>query len=452
MGAIVAGHIDQNRLSALLERESATFAERTARSAALLREARQCMPDGVPMAWMAGLYAHPPLFVAGGEGGAFSDVDGHRYIDFNLADLSNTIGYGANAVSARIAAQAARGIQHLLPTEDALAVATELRRRTGFPFWQFTGSASAANAEIIRIARAFTRREKIVVFEGRYHGHLDTTMGEGGKTAALGVSRAATRDTIMVPFNDLDSLARVLAQGDTALVITEPALTNCGLVLPEDGFLNAAHALCRRHGALFALDETHTWQFAYGGMLRALQLGADFVALGKGLGTGMALGAYGMTADLASYLEQNRDSGSSGRGGLAIGGTTFASAITMAAVRAGLEEILTEPGYARVARLGGQLADGIQAMIHRHDLPWRTFRCGPRSGFCLTPELPRSYRAAVPSLDPTLSAARRLFMANRGVWDAISSAGPQVSFAHSEADVGRYVELAGEFLDALVAH
>ncbi|RPH66320.1 MAG: aminotransferase class III-fold pyridoxal phosphate-dependent enzyme [Hyphomicrobiales bacterium] len=166
----------RERLKTIRDREAADFTERRPRSADLSRRARSVMPDGVPMAWMAGLHRHAPLFVAGGEGSTFVDVDGNSYVDFNLADLSNTAGFGPNAVARAVEAQAARGMQFLLPGEDSILVATELAARTRMPFWQFTISASSANTEVIRIARALTGRRKIVMFDGKYHGHFDTAM------------------------------------------------------------------------------------------------------------------------------------------------------------------------------------------------------------------------------------------------------------------------------------
>ena len=453
------GRLNESRLAEILTRESAAFASRTAGSAALLETARGVMPDGVPMAWMAGLYRHRPIFVAEGFGSCFRDVDGNTYLDFNHADLSNTIGHGENAVTRRIARQAARGMQFLLPTEDAIAVSQLLRNRVGLPMWQYTLSASAANTEVIRIARAFTGRQKIVLFEGKYHGHIEPTMAEGGAPGAnadaapdgMGISARATADTVNVPFNDIPALARALQDGDVALILTEPALTNCSLVLPEPGFLEEAYRLAKAAGALFALDETHSWQFAYGGLIRAHGLSADFVTLGKGLGSGMPLGAYGMTAELGGFVERHRDVDVAQVRGLAIGGTTYGSAITLAAARAVLEDILTEAAYARVAVLGARFADGIERIITTHGLPWRAFRYGPRSGFCLAPELPRNLDEALPSLDQAFSDARRVFMANRGIWEAIASAGPQVSFVHTEADIDRYLEVAEDFIAAVSA-
>lgn len=450
---------DPARLHAIYDREVAQFAARTPKSAILSKRAHRVMPDGVPMAWMAGLHRHPALFVTGGQASAFHDVDGNTYVDFNLADLSNTVGYGANAVTRRMSAQAERGMQFLLPGEDAVAVAEALAGRTDLPFWQFTISASSANTEVIRISRAYTGRQKIVMFDGKYHGHIDATLASGGAPGAndpatpegMGLSPSALADAINVPFNDLTALETALESGDIALVIAEPALTNCTLVLPDPGFLDAVCQLARKYGALVCLDETHTWQLTYGGFVRAEALSPDFVTLGKGLGSATPLGAYGMTAPLGGFVERHRDLYDSPHRGLAIGGTTFGSALTMAAARAMLEEVATPEAYDRMSALGGRLADGIDRVIAAHDLPWRAFRYGPRSGFCQTPALPRNYDEAYPSMDIAFSDAFRVFMANRGIWEAIFSAGPQVSFAHLPADIDLYVELAGAFMAEVLA-
>jgi glutamate-1-semialdehyde 2,1-aminomutase len=441
------------RIKAIYEREVAVFSARTPMSTAMSKRAHEVMPSGVPMAWMASLHRHPPLFVTGGHESSFEDVDGNSYIDFNLADLSNTVGFGPNAVTQRLSAQAARGMQFLLPGEDSVAVAEALAARTSLPFWQFTISASSANIEVIRIARAFTSRQKIVMFDGKYHGHIDTTMATGGAPGTneaavpegLGISPRAAADAINVPFNDLAALEAALASRDVALVLVEPALTNCTLVLPEDGFLDGAYQLAGKYGALFCLDETHTWQLAYGGFARAEGLSTDFITLGKGLGSGAPLGAYGMTDALGAFVEEHLEVYGD-QMGLAIGGTTYGSALTMSAARAMLEDVATDEAYVRISALGAHLADGIDEVIARHDLPWRAFRYGPRSGFCQTREFPRNYDEAYPSMDIHFNDALRVFMANRGVYAAIFSAGPQVSFAHSLSDVDLYIELAGEFI------
>jgi glutamate-1-semialdehyde 2,1-aminomutase len=446
--------IDRQLLTALRAREQAEFDTRTGRSAELARRARRSMPDGVPMAWMAGLYDHRPMFVAHGAGCRFTDVDGNSYVDFNQADLSATCGFAPPAVLEAIAERAARGLQFLLPVEEAIDAAELLAERYGLPAWQFTLSASGANAEAIRLARHRTGRQAIAVFGGHYHGHLDDTLVEGDEHGArphlLGVNPRAAADTRVIPFNDLAALERALARADVAAVIAEPALTNVGVVLPDDGFHAGARALTREHGTLLVLDETHTQTFAYGGLTRAWGLEPDVLALGKSTGGGVPVGAYGMTDDLRDWMERHRDV-YVGAPGLATGGTTYGNPLSLAAVCATLRHIQTPEAFDGVAALGSQLADGIEAAAARHGLRWRAHRLGGRSGYCLEPELPRDSRDAARSLDVELIDARRVFMANRGVWDAIAGAGPAAAFAHEREDVEEYLRVLELFLDAVAS-
>ena len=345
--------IDRTRLREVHARERARFEERTRRSAALTARARPLMPDGVPMAWMAGLYDHGPVHVAHGEGCRFTDVDGNTYIDFNQADLAASCGFAPPAVVAAIAERAARGMQFLLPVEEGIEAARLLAGRYDLPGWQFTLSASGANAEAIRLARHRTGRPIVVVFGGHYHGHLDDTLVTGdeqhGAPGLLGLNPRAAADTRLVPFNDLDALERVLAAEDVAAVVTEPALTNVGVVLPDDGFLAGVRAATRAHGTLLVLDETHTQTVAYGGLTRAWGLEPDVVTLGKSLGGGMPVGAYGMTAELRDHLEEYRDA--FGRvTGIATGGTTYANPLSLAAVVATLTHVQTPEGVRPGAR------------------------------------------------------------------------------------------------------
>ena len=441
--------IDRERLAAVRAREQAAFDRRTERSTALTARARRHLPDGVPMAWMAGLYDHRPIYVAHGDGCRFTDVDGNAYVDFNQADLSATCGFAPPAVLDAIAERAARGLQFLLPVEEGIEAAELLAERYGLPAWQFTLSASGANAEAIRLARHRTGRDLIVVFGGHYHGHLDDTLVTGdeerGTPELLGLNARAAADTRVVPFNDLAALERVLARGGVAAVITEPALTNVGVVQPADGFHAGARALTHAHGTLLIVDETHTQTAAYGGLTRALSLEPDLVTLGKSLGGGVPIGSYGMTGDLRDWMEQHRDA--HGRvAGLATGGTTYANPLSLAAAVAALRHIQTPDAFERTAALGAQLADGIEATAARYGLPWRAHRLGGRSGYCLEPELPRNAEEAERSLDPELIDARRLHMANRGVWEAIASAGPAASFAHGAEDVDEYLGALDLFL------
>jgi glutamate-1-semialdehyde 2,1-aminomutase len=446
--------IDRARLAALKQREDAAFAARTPRSRALVTRGRKSMPSGVPMSWMAGLSEHPPLYVTTGDGAYFTDVDGNRYLDMNQVDLAMSCGFTPAAVIAAVQRRVAQGPSFLLPGEDAILVAELLAERFRLPFWQFTLSATGANTEALRIARLATGRGSYLAFEGRYHGHADEMLAESTPTGEsaeyLGLTPEIQKRAISVAFNDLPALRSLLETKRYACLIAEPALTNCGLVSPDDGFWAEAWKLCQATGTLLIIDETHTQTFAYGGLRRAWAIECDMITIGKCLGGGVPIGAYGMTPELARLMEKNLDRHRGGRV-LPTGGTTYASALAMAAARAVLTEVLTEDAYARVDALGVRLQNGLRAAFERRGLAWRAPRIGGRSGWCLLPELPRNGAEATLSLDYAMIDARRVFMANRGVWEAIATAGPAASFAHTPADIESYVKVADEFLGEVAA-
>lgn len=444
--------IKRDALLRLRAEEDHRFEQRSRRSAALLERARASQPLGVPLSWFASLYRHAPLFVATGSGAWFEDVDGNRYLDMNLVDFAGALGFANPVVTAAVKTAAEQGVSFLLPTEDGVAATERLAAITGFPFWQFTGAASSANLELIRIARVAAGRSKILKFDGTYHGHIDETLvmgvGDEVRPEGLGLPAGAAKDVKIVPFNDLEALERALAPGDVACVISEPVLTNSNLVFPDPGFWDEVRRLTRAAGTLLYMDEAHTYAFAFGGVTRKFAIAADGQVMGKGLGSGIPFAVYGVSTELGGLLDRDFDRDGDRRG-LALGGTTYANAMALAVARAVLEEILTEEGYAENAALGTRLGDGLEAIFARRGLAWRAPRIGGRSGWILGPDLPRNAKEAGPSLDSLFVESRRVFMANRGIWEAISSAGPAASFMHQEADVDRYLAVADEYLAAI---
>jgi glutamate-1-semialdehyde aminotransferase len=366
------------------------FTELRPRSMRFLERARPSMPNGVPMAWMATLYQHPPIVVDRGSGAAFTDIDGNRYLDFNLADTSMFTGHGVEAVARAAGERVAAGSQFLLPTEDSVEVALELGRRFGLPSWQFTLSATQANTEAIRVARSVTGRSTVLMFDGKYHGQADELLGElegaGVVPEGLGVPLDATRHVRLVQYNDLEAVERELARGDVACVLAEAAITNTGVVMPADAFHSGVRRLASEGGALLVLDETHTLVAGPGGLTARWGLEPDLLVLGKSISSGIPLGAYGMTAAVADVLE--RPASASFADVVATGGTLFANALSMAAARVTLEEVLTDHRYEHAAALGERLADGIEAAAAAHALRWRAHRLYNRSGYTHAPELP----------------------------------------------------------------
>jgi glutamate-1-semialdehyde 2,1-aminomutase len=453
----LAESIDRRRVGELTERELARFLSERPRSAELLGRARGSMPLGVPMAWMASLHGHPPLYMQRGEGAYLYDVDGHRLLDVNIADTSMFCGYGPEPVVRAVSERIRTGSQFLMPTEDAIAVADELARRWGMPKWQFTLSATVANTEAIRLSRYATGRPAIITFDGKYHGHADELLVavEGGRTVPelQGLPPGVETHVRVVPYNDLEAVAHALEPRDVACLLVEPALTNVGVVLPDEGFHAAVRALTRAAGTVLVVDETHTVICGRGGLVRRWGLDPDVVVLGKSIGGGVAIGAYGMTEEIAGNLRAIDEYLGPGVGEdeVATGGTLFGNPLQMAAARATLTEVLTDEAYDRTAWLGGRLADGIEALAGSAGLPWKAHRLFPRAGYAFDGVLPRTGAAARTAHDGRLWRLLRLWMANRGVWEAMEWAGPAVSVPATEADLEHYLEVLGGLVRELTA-
>jgi glutamate-1-semialdehyde 2,1-aminomutase len=448
--------VDQAKIEALAAAEGEWFRDERPRSMEATSRAARTMPRGVPMSWMDELYDHPPLWVSHGAGSRFWDLDGHEYVDMYVADMSAFCGHAPAPVVRAVCERMAAGNQFLLPSEDALVVAETLAGRYGMAKWQFTLSATQANTEVVRIARARTGRERILVFDGKYHGHLEPTLGvyEGGKVRPeyTGLPAEITVNLRIVPFNDLDAVQRALAPGDVAVLLTEPAMTNAGFLLPDPGFHDGLRELTRRHGTLLAIDETHTLVTAQGGLTTEWGLEPDFLTVGKSIAGGVPLGAYGMTDDVAATLRP--PVGGAAVSGIAYdevatGGTLFANPLSMAAARAALAEVLTPEAFTTTARLGGELAAGLRANIDRAGLPWSVNAHGSHAFYFFSPQPPRDARGARDADDPGLRALIRLFLANRGIWESGWWLGPTVSVAHTPQDVQGYLNAIGEFTQAL---
>ncbi len=415
------------------------------------------MPNGVPMAWLFGSYHHVPPWVVEGKGARFTDVDGHTYSDFNIADMSMFCGYAPEPLVRAMADRMARGNQFLLPTEDAIVVSEELARRYRLPKWQYTLSATHANTEAIRVARVVTGRDKVLLFDGKYHGHLEEALVELADDGTLvpeeaGLPAAAVAGTRLVPFNALAALGRALEPRDVAIVLTEPALTNNhGLILPDDGFHEALRGLTRETGTLLAYDETHTQVVGAGGLTAAWGLMPDLVTIGKSIAGGVPFGAWGMTDEIAEHLRQEKGPDGERAKLVATGGTLFGNALSMAAARATMLEILTPTAYASTQRLGLRLAGGMRTAVERAGLAWHIHHLGPRSGYTFQPSPARTAAEARACGDELLFRLIRVWLANRGIWEAIVGAGPVCSVPAEDADVDAYLAAWDELLTALVA-
>jgi glutamate-1-semialdehyde 2,1-aminomutase len=449
--------VDRARVKALKDAEDARYAAAHPKSAELLARGRAVMPNGVPMAWHVGSYHHLPPWIVEGKGAHITDVDGHTYADFNIADMSMFCGYAPAPLVRAVSERVARGNQFLLPVEDAIIVSEELGRRFGLPKWQYTSSATHANTEAIRVARVATGRERVLMFDGKYHGHFDEALVELDDDGRLipeerGVPADTVRGTVLVPFNDLAALAAALERRDIAIVLTEPAITNnIGLLLPDDGFHAGLRRLTRETGTLLAYDETHTQVVGPGGLVRQWALEPDLVTVGKSIAGGLPFGAWGMTDEIAAHLEQAKGPDGERVDLVATGGTIFGNALALAAARAVMTEILTPEAYAHTQRLGARLAGGMRASVDAHGLPWHIHHLGPRSGYTFQPTPIRTGAEGRAAADELLTRLIRMWLANRGVWEAIVGAGPVCPVPATDADVDLYLAGWDSLLSALVA-
>jgi glutamate-1-semialdehyde 2,1-aminomutase len=242
-------------------------------------------------------------------------------------------------------------------------------------------------------------------------------------------------------FNDAGTLREALEPGDVALVLTEPAMTNTlHLLPPEPGWHEALRDLTRQHGTLLALDETHTHVVGPGGATGLWQLAPDIVTIGKAVAGGLPMGAYGVTAELGEQLDAERN--------VATGGTLFGNPLSAAAAKATLTEVLVPAAYQHTTELGGELADGIGQAISAAGLPWTVIWFGPRSGQWYGPA-PRTGADAYALTDSQLTRLVRIWLANRGIWEALPGAGPTVPVPATRPDVNRYINAYAELLAEL---
>ena len=413
--------IDRVRLQSALEEERSAYAARSPRSRELYGQADHLF-GRVPMTWMNKWAGGYPLYLATAHGNRITDVDGNEYVDFALGDTGAMAGHSpeatVKAVQQRIGVEG--GITTMMPSADAEWVAADLTRRFGLPLWSFALTATDANRWALRLARMVTGRPKVAAFSYCYHGSVDETfvqMGPGGSTELrrgnVGAPSPIEQTTRAVEFNDLDSVERALAHGDVAVLITEPALTNIGIVLPEPGFLEGITELCRKHGTLLLIDETHTISAGPGGCTRAWDLDPDIFVIGKSIGGGIPSGAYGITERVAEMVQEHPDADLIDVGG--VGGTLAGNVMSTAAMRATLGEVLTDAAFEHMIALATRFTEGVVATLHEYDVPWSISQLGARAEYRFVRPAPRTGTDSAHAEDEHLDEYLHLFMANRGV-------------------------------------
>jgi glutamate-1-semialdehyde 2,1-aminomutase len=412
--------LDRSRLARLMADERARFATDHPRSAALHERARSSLLEGVPMPWMVKWAGPFPLYVETAAGAHFACVDGHAYVDFCLGDTGAMAGHGPAPTIAAVERGLRRGVTHMLPTEDAAWVGEELTRRFGVGSWQFALSATDANRWALRLARHITGRSKVVVHDHCYHGSVDEAIAildDTGRVVpvrgSVGPQVDVAHTTRVVEFNDVDGLAAALADRDVAALLIEPALTNVGIVLPEPGYLEAVRELTRSTGTLLIIDETHTICAGPAGATGLWRLDPDVLVIGKTIGGGIPSAAYGFSASVAARIRGSIAVEDSDVGG--IGGTLAGYALSLAATRATLAEVLTTEAFDRMMPLAERWATGVRDVIAAAGVPWHVTRLGARAEYHFMPDPPRTGAEQWAHADPDVERFLHLWAMNRRI-------------------------------------
>jgi glutamate-1-semialdehyde 2,1-aminomutase len=441
--------LDRARLGTLMEREQGAFVAAHPRSGALFERAKRSLLAGVPMNWMVKWPGAYPPFVDSAHGAHFTCVDGHDYVDFCLGDTGAMAGHGPAATIAAVERQLPRGITHMLPTEDAAWVGEELQRRFGPRYWQFALTATDANRFSIRLARLITGRPFIAVHDFNYHGSVDETFAwltDDGRVEArrgnIGPPVDPALTTRVVPFNDIPALEAALSDRQVAVLLIEPALTNVGIVLPEPGYHDAVREITRRTGTLLIIDETHTICAGPGGATRAWGLDPDILVIGKTIGGGIPAATYGFTQAVADAIDAMIELEDSDVGG--DGGTLAGYALSLAAVRATLGEVLTQESFDRMIPLAGRWTEGVESVIRSRGVPWHVTRLGARAEYHFMADPPRTGREQWDHGDVELERFLHLYALNRGILMTPFHNMALMSPVTSEADVDRHTEVFGE--------
>ena len=447
---------DLERVEALIKEGERRFVERQPESARLLTQARDSLAGGVTSSWQI---AWPqPIWVSHGKGSKVFDADGTEYVDLHGGYGVNVVGHGHPDVAEAIAARASKGTHFAQPTEDAIAVAEELKRRFGMPLWRFANSGTEATMDAVHLMRAISKRDLIVKIEGCYHGHHDSVMvsvaNEGDEigspdsplspAAGSGLPRAIVQLTLIAPYNDIEAMERIFAaKGDEiAGVIIEPIMMNAGIIPPVDGYLEAVRDLAHQHGALLAFDEVKTGvTIAAGGATERLGIRPDIICLAKAIGGGVPCGAIGGTQEVMSFIAE---------GGYEQVGTFNGNPLTMAAALATLTTVLTGEAYNHLERMSKQMVDGAASIIEKYELPAYPIGLGAKGSVTFSPKRVRNYRDFL-AIEERFSHAHWLFQHNGGVFLPPWGKAEQwmLSVQHTEEDAALFLDNFEEFARAL---
>jgi glutamate-1-semialdehyde 2,1-aminomutase len=448
--------MDRSTLHEALESERTHHYERTAKSRAAFESADHLF-GRVPMTWMNKWSGGYPLYLSGAHGNRVTDLDGHEYVDFALGDTGAMAGHSPSATVTAVTERIGElgGITTMMPTQDAQWVAADLSRRFGLPLWSFSLTATDANRWALRMARMVTGRPMVLAFSYCYHGSVDETFvitGPDGGTAPragnVGPAVPVSQTTRVAEFNDLASVEAALAHEDVAVLIMEPALTNIGIVLPEPGFLEGVRELCTRHGTLLLIDETHTISAGPGGCTAAWGLEPDIFVIGKSIGGGIPSGAYGITQAVGDAVRNHPEADLVDVGG--VGGTLAGNALSTAAMRATLGEVLTDANFEHMIARATQFREGVEGVLEKYEVPWSIEQLGARAEYRFCSPAPRTGSESAAAHDDDIEEYLHLYLSNRGVLITPFHNMALMCPDTTAADVDLHTELFGQAVAQIV--
>jgi glutamate-1-semialdehyde 2,1-aminomutase len=449
---------DLGRIDELIAKEEAALEPKHAESVRYRKIADRHVAGGVASSWQDS----PPhaIFVDHGEGSRLVDIDGNEYIDFHLGYGAMVVGHAHPKIVEAIQRQAAKGTHFAQPTKDLDVIGENLSDRFKLPLWRFANSGTESTLEAIRLVRANTGRDMIVKIEGSYHGHHDSIMfsvapdpSELGPREhpvtvpqAMGIPQAFAELVRVVPFNDLMEARRAFDEnpGKIAGMIVEPAMMNCGVIMPEPGYLQGLKDLCHEQGAYLIFDEVKTGAtLAYGGATEVFGVVPDVICLAKAIGGGTPCGAIGSTEDLFGPVI---------RGEYDMAGTFNGNPITMAASRAALTEVLLPEAYDHLNQIDKVLEDGLTSVVESYGLPCYVTGAGAKGSVIYSKRPVREYRDAV-GIDERITYLAWLMQQNRGVFKSpwTKQETWTISVFHTEEDAQRYIENFEEFAAAVTS-
>jgi glutamate-1-semialdehyde 2,1-aminomutase len=409
------------RIDEVVAEQERIFVDRQPGSRQRADRAGRVLAGGVTSSWQ--ITRPQAVWLSHGAGSRIHDVDGGVYVDLHGGYGAGLAGHAHPAIVEAVRAQVGRGTHFAQPTDDAIAVAENLAGRFGLPLWRFTNSGTEATMDAVHLMRAITGRDLIIKVEGCYHGHHDSVqvsvapdaadVGPADRpnqvAASTGVPEAIRALTLVVGYNDLPGVARLLEEhpGRVAGMILEPIMMNAGIITPAPGYLGGLRDLLHRHDALLTFDEVKTGlTVGPGGATAALGVTPDLICLAKSIGGGLCCGAVGGTATVMGHVAD---------GDYEMVGTFNGNPLTMAATRAMLESVATPAAYERIAAWRAVIDERLGASIRAHGLHAHVVSVGAKGCVTFADEPVTDYRDFL-RVDDRYNHAHWLFQHNGGVF------------------------------------